>query len=120
MNIAASPWRASIVTQQAGSIYVAGHVGGTSSRLLPAVLDFSWTDASISDALRLIRGDDYGVRGALAVVLSARAGDDGWKLRTRAEMRQLHRWDLSLRPDNPALNLIAQMKIGARRLDSWN
>jgi uncharacterized protein involved in outer membrane biogenesis len=113
MNIAASPWRASIVTQQAGSIYVAGHVGGTSSRLLPVVLDFSWTGASISDALRLIGGDDYGVRGALTVVLSARAGDDGWKLQTRAEMRQLHRWDLSLRPDNPALNLIAQMKIGA-------
>jgi uncharacterized protein involved in outer membrane biogenesis len=113
MNIAASPWRASIVTQQAGSIYVAGHVGGTSSRLLPAVLDFSWTGASISDALRLIGGDDYGVRGALAVALSARAGDDGWKLQARAQMRQLHRWDLSLRPDNPALNLTAQMKIGA-------
>ena len=88
MNIAASPWRASIVTQQPGSIYVAGHVGGTSSRLLPAVLDFSWTDASISDALRLIGGDDYGVRGALAVALSARAGDDGWNLKRRRDERR--------------------------------
>jgi AsmA-like C-terminal region/AsmA family len=112
INMAATPWRAALVTQQAGSIYVAGHLGGTSSRLLPAVLESSWTDASISDALRLIRGDDYGVRGSLDVVLSANTGSDGWKLQARAQMRQLHRWDLSLRPDNPALNLIAQMKIG--------
>jgi hypothetical protein len=113
MDIAATPWRAAIVTQRAGSIHIAGHVGGTSSRLLPAVLDSSWTDVSVSDALRLIRGDDYGVRGAVAVALSARTGSDGWTLRGRAEMRQLHRWDLPLRPDNPALNLIAQMKIGS-------
>jgi hypothetical protein len=113
MDIDATPWRASIVTQQAGSIHVKGHLGGTSSRLLPAVLDSSWTHASISDALRLARGDDYGVRGTLNVLLSARTDDDGWKLRGRAEMRQLHRWDLSLRPDNPALNLITQMRVGA-------
>jgi uncharacterized protein involved in outer membrane biogenesis len=114
MEIAATPWRAAVVTQQAGSIYIVGHVGGTSSRLLPAVLDASWTEASISDVLRLIRGDDYGVRGTLAAVLSAQGGDDGWKLRGRAEMRQLHRWDLPARLDNPALNLTAQMTIGAR------
>lgn len=113
MDIAATPWRAAIVTQQAGLIRIVGHMGGTSSRLLPAVLDSSWTDASISDALRLVRGDDYGLRGALAVVLSARTGDDGWTLRARAEIRQIHRWDLPLRLDNPALNLMAQVKIGA-------
>lgn len=113
MDIAATPWRAAIVTQQAGSLHIAGHLGGMSSRLLPAVLDSSWTDASISDALRLIRGDDYGVRGALAVTVSARAGNDGWRLRGRAQMRQLHRWDLPVRLDNPALNLMAQMNIGA-------
>jgi hypothetical protein len=114
MDISATPWRAAIITQQAGLIHIAGHLGGMSSRLLPAVLDSSWTEASISDALRLLRGDDYGVRGGLAVVLSARADTaDGWNLRGRAEMRQLHRWDLPLRPDNPALNLIARMKIGA-------
>ncbi len=81
--------------------YAAGRLDpccGTSRRHIfpsaPAVLDCSWTDASISDALRLIRGDDYGVRGSLAVTVSARAGDEGWKFRGRAEMRQLHRWDL--------------------------
>ncbi len=112
MDISATPWRAAILTQQAGSIHVVGHLGGTSSRLLPAVLDCSWTDASISDALRLIRSEDYGVRGTLAVALSARGGDDGWKLQGRAEMRQLHRWDLPMRVDNPGLNLIAQLRIG--------
>ena len=111
MDLGATPWRASILTQQAGSIHVAGHVGGTSSRLLPAVLDLSWSDASISDALRLARGDDYGVRGNLTLAFSARTMNGEWDVQGRAEVRRLHRWDLALRPDNPALNLIAAVKV---------
>jgi AsmA family len=112
IGLEATPWRAAVVVQQAGTIYVSGHVGGTSSRLRPATLDVSWTDASVSDVLRLARGDDYGVRGALALSIRARTQEqnDGWAVQGRAELRQIHRWDLALRPDNPSVNLIVRTK----------
>ncbi|HEY4709058.1 MAG TPA: AsmA family protein [Candidatus Acidoferrales bacterium] len=110
MNLDATPWRAAVVVQQAGTIHISGDLGGTSSRLRPAALDISWTDASISDVLRLAGGNDVGIRGALALAVSARTReqDDGWAIRGRAELRQVHRWDLALRSDTPSLNLIAQ------------
>ena len=110
LDLEATPWRAAALVQQAGTVHVSGRVGGTSSRLRPATLDLSWTDASISDVLRLVRGNDYGVRGALTLSLSARTHDQdaGWTARGRAEFRQVHRWDLVSRPDNPSVNLIAQ------------
>ena len=112
INLEATPWRSAVVVQQAGTIRVSGYVGGTSSRLRPAALDLSWTDASVSDVLRLARGDDYGVRGTLALALSARTQDqtNGWAIDGRAELRRLHRWNLALRPDNPAVNLTAHAK----------
>lgn len=111
MNLSAAPTRAAVVVQQAGTIYVSGHVGGTSSRLRPAVLDLAWGDAALSDALRLARGYDFGMRGNLAVVVHADSESDNWLLQMHAELRQLHRWDLALRPDNPALNLNAKMTL---------
>jgi uncharacterized protein involved in outer membrane biogenesis len=112
INLEATPWRSAVVVQQAGTVRVSGYVGGTSSRLRPAALDLSWTDASVSDVLRLARGDDYGVRGTLALALSARTQDqtNAWAIEGRAELRRLHRWDLALRPDNPAVNLTARAK----------
>jgi hypothetical protein len=110
LDLEATPWRASIVTQQAGTLHVSGRVGGTSSRLLPAALDAAWTDASVSDVLRLARGDDYGIRGTLGLVISANAQGADWNLRSRAEFRQLHRWDLAVRNDDPSLNFAAEMK----------
>jgi hypothetical protein len=111
MDLEAVPWRAAVIVQQAGTIRLSGDMGGTSSRLRPASLEVSWTNASISDVLRLARGDDYGVRGEVAMALNARTHqqDDGWGVQGRAEFRELHRWDLALRPDNPSLNLIARM-----------
>ena len=111
INLAVTPWRAAVAVQDAGTVQISGHVGGTSSRLRPAALDVSWTDASLSDVLRLARGDDYGVRGQLALTLTARTVDqtNGWSVQTRAQLRQIHRWDLALRPDNPAVNLIARL-----------
>ncbi|MGH9747245.1 MAG: AsmA-like C-terminal region-containing protein [Candidatus Acidiferrales bacterium] len=108
MDLEAVPARAAVIIQQAGTLHLSGHVGGTSSRLRPAALDLAWTGASISDVLRLVRETDYGVRGNLAVALNARTDAQDWLLQGRAEIRQVHRWDLPLRLDNPSLNLIAK------------
>jgi hypothetical protein len=107
LDLEAVPARAAVILQQAGTLHLSGRVGGTSSRLRPVVLDFAWTDASISDVLRLVRATDYGIRGNLAVVLKASADAQDWNLEGRAEIRQIHRWNLPLRADNPSLSLIA-------------
>ena len=115
LELTASPWRAAVLTQQPGVIAVNGHVGGTSSRLRPAALELTWTDASISDFFRLLRGDDYGIRGTFAASISAhtepREPVNGWVLQGRAELRGLHRWDLAARPDNPSVNIVANQVL---------
>jgi hypothetical protein len=109
LNLEAVPTRAAVLLQQAGTIRVSGHVGGTSSRLRPAVLDLAWDDASLSDLLHLAHGYDFGVRGDLGLVVHAETQGDNWALQGRAELRRLHRWDFAVRPDNPALNVNAKM-----------
>jgi AsmA-like C-terminal region/AsmA family len=109
MNLQAVPTRAAVIVQQAGTVYLSGRLGGTSSRLRPAVLDLAWGNASLSDVLRLARGYDFGIRGEFAIVAHANTEGDDWHLQTHTELRQLHRWDLALRPDNPAINLNARM-----------
>jgi uncharacterized protein involved in outer membrane biogenesis len=111
IDLEATPWRAAVLLQQVGTIHVAGHVGGTSSRMRPAALALSWSDASISDVLRLATGDDYGIRGTLAAALNASTSQDAadaWSLQGRAQLGRLHRWDMTSRADNPSVNLIAQ------------
>jgi hypothetical protein len=110
LDLQATPMRAAVVPQQAGTLHLSGHVGGTSSRLRPAALDLSWTGASIPDVLRLARNYDYGIRGTLALQLNAQTDADSWVLQGRTELRQIHRWDLSLRADNPAVNLITRVR----------
>lgn len=117
LDLQAIPWRVSTLTQQAGQIRVAALVGGTSSRLLPASVEANWTNTSISDALRLARGDDYGVRGGLAVAISARTTNGDWAVQTRAEVRQVHRWNLALRADNPDLNFVGLIRINPASSD---
>lgn len=109
-DLEAIPSRAAVVLQQAGKLHLSGHLGGTSSRLRPAALDLSWTGASISDLLRLARSYDYGVRGTFGLALHAQTDADAWAVEGHTELRQIHRWDLPLRGDNPALNLIAKMR----------
>jgi AsmA-like C-terminal region/AsmA family len=111
IDLDATPWRAAVVLQQAGTMHVSGYIGGTSSRLRPAALDVAWTDASLSDVLRLIASDDSGVRGSFALSLTARAPgvQESWDIQARATLQQIHRWDLVFRPDNPSLNLAVQM-----------
>jgi AsmA-like C-terminal region/AsmA family len=108
LDLEAAPARSAVILQQAGMLHLSGRVGGTSSRLRPAALDFAWTDASLSDALRLVRATDYGVRGNFAVALKASTEAQDWNLEGRAEIREVHRWNLPLRSDNPSLNLIAK------------
>ncbi len=105
LNLDASPMRAAVLLQQAGTLHVDGELGGTSSRLRPADLHFAWSDAALADALRLGTGTDHGIRGAFSAVLDAHTQGALWKLQGRAELRRLHRWDLSMRADNPALNV---------------
>jgi hypothetical protein len=109
LNLEAVPARAAVLLQQAGTIRVSGHVGGTSSRLRPAVLDLAWDDASLSDLLHLAHGYDFGIRGDLGLVVHAETEGNNWALQGRAELRRLHRWDFAARPDNPALNVNAKM-----------
>jgi len=111
LNLQATPWRAAVALQRAGTIQVSGNVGGTSSRLRPATIDVTWTGASLPDVLRLGRDNDFGLRGDLFLAIDARTDDtsDGWTVNSRAALQRLHRWDLALRPDNPSLNLAAQM-----------
>jgi hypothetical protein len=110
INLQAVPWRAAVTLQHAGVIQVAGEIGGTSSRLRPAAIDIRWTDASLPDVFRLARDNDFGLRGSLSVWVNAttRTEADGWTLRSRAQLQQIHRWDLALRPDNPSLSVIAE------------
>jgi len=105
VNLDASPSRAAVVLQQAGTLHVEGQLGGTSSRLRPADLTMQWQNAAVADALRLIGGYDHGIRGSLSMTLDAHTLGPTWTLGGRAEIRRLHRWDLPLRGDNPALNL---------------
>ena len=110
LDLQAVPWRAASALQQVGTLHLTGDVGGTSSRLLPAALQLSWTDASLQDVLRLARGDDYGLRGTFAAGIVASTGGENWNFQVRTELRQLHRWDLTLRPDNPAVNIISRLQ----------
>jgi hypothetical protein len=109
LSFQASPWRAAVVLQQPGFVQVLGEVGGTSSRLRPAAVNLRWTDASLPDVLRLVRNNDFGIRGILSLSVDARTEADqgGWTFSSRAQVQQLHRWDLALRPDNPSLNVNA-------------
>jgi len=109
MDLEATPVRAAVVSQQPGTLHLIGHMGGTSSRLRPAVLEISWTGASVPDVLRLARSYDYGVRGTMSLALTARTGASDWLIESRTELRQLHRWDLPMRADNPGLNFTATM-----------
>jgi AsmA family len=108
IDLTATPWRAAVPVQQAGTLHVSGYVGGTSSRLRPAKLDISWSDASLSDVLRLARADDSGIRGALGASINAATHeqDDAWTIHAHVQLSQIHRWDLGLRADNPAVNVI--------------
>lgn len=110
LQLEAQPWRSGALLQSAGTIRVLGDVAGTSTRLQPAELSLHWSEASLADLLRLVRGQDYGVRGLFALDATAKssnAKEDAsgeWTFSLQARARQMHRWDLTERADNPSLN----------------
>ncbi len=72
LDLEARPMRAGVELQDIGMLRLRGTIAGTSARLQPAELNLTWRDASVADALRLARQDDFGIRGELAVDLNAR------------------------------------------------
>lgn len=107
LDLVAAPERAAVIVQDPGVLHLVGHLGGTSSRLRPALLQIGWSDASIPDVLRLVNGSDYGLRGTMSVSVAAETHGDAWTLNGHALFSQLHRWDLPLRADNPSVTVVA-------------
>ena len=111
LQLEAQPWRSGVLLQSTGTIRVRGDLAGTSARLQPAQISLHWSEASLADIVRLLHGQDYGVRGYFT--LDATAKSDGvardapgdWTYSVQARARQIHRWDLVERADNPALNV---------------
>jgi uncharacterized protein involved in outer membrane biogenesis len=113
LELAAQPMRAGVVLQEAGTLRLRGSIAGTTTRLQPADLQLTWEGASLADVLRLAKGKDYGVRGRLALELTARSQRPswfGWSFSLSARGSQLHRWDMTELPRDPAVNLKAEAR----------
>jgi hypothetical protein len=124
LQLEAQPWRSGVSLQSAGTLRVRGDLAGTSTRLQPAEIALQWGQASLADVFRLFRGQDYGVRGLFALDASAKSGnakDDqpgDWTFSVQGRAAQIHRWDLTERPDNPRANvsLKGRWNIGSGNL----
>jgi len=125
LDLQAQPWRSGVALQSAGTLFVQGDLAGTSTRLQPAEIQAHWGDVSLADLFRLFHGQDYGVRGALSldvvaksavlepgVAATAQPGDWSYSLQARA--KQIHRWDLTERSDNPSVSLSIEGLWNAR------
>ena len=117
LRIEAVPWRSGVQLQSTGTLQVSGDVAGTLARLQPAEIQVHWEKVSLADLFRLITGNDYGVRGQLAVDGAATIGkpvagqsyEDGkWQFALRVRASQIHRWDLTERGDNPRIDVNAK------------
>jgi hypothetical protein len=118
LDVEARPMRAGVELQDIGTLRLQGSIAGTTARLQPAELHLTWRAASLADTLRLIRQDDYGMRGQLEVDLnakvatpeapSARDSDSRsaqWSLSGAARLSGIHGWRLPSRSLDPAVNL---------------
>ena len=114
LRLEAQPWRSGAGLQSTGVLQVRGDVAGTSSRLQPAQLQVHWDRVSLADLFRLATGNDSGVRGEFALDGTASVGrtpgdevlqQGQWKFEIHARTRQIHRWDLTERGDNPRVNV---------------
>ena len=111
LQLEAQPWRSGVLLQSAGTIRVRGDLAGTSARLQPAQITLHWSEASLADVFRLVHGQDYGVRGLFTLGASAKSAATAdnspgeWTYAMQAYAGRIHRWDLTERADNPALNV---------------
>jgi len=119
LRIEAVPWRSGVQLQSTGTLQVSGDVAGTLARLQPAEIQVHWEKVSLADLFRLITGNDYGVRGQLAVDGTATIGkpvagqsyEEGkWQFALQLRASQIHRWDLTERDDNPRIDVNAKGK----------
>lgn len=126
--LAAQPMRATVRLQESGTFWLEGSIAGTSARLQPADLKITWSGASAADALRLLTGNDEGIRGAFAMQVSAKTIQTAsaespamWEIKIGAQAGDLHRWDLAQRPDSPSLSLAAsaQWQAGSPQLNLY-
>ena len=132
LDLEARPMRVGVELQEIGTLRLRGNIAGTSARLQPADLRLTWRDVSLADALRLSSQFDYGVRGELAVDLSARvappnpasndaAGPSGaqWSISGVARLTGIHGWKLPGRATDPAVNfsLEAAWRLGRGRAE---
>jgi AsmA family/AsmA-like C-terminal region len=124
LHLEAQPWRSGVSLQSAGTVTVFGDIAGTSARLQPAEISVHWARASLADIFRLVRGQDYGIRGAFSLDAKAKSGevapnataDAGvadWVLELQASAAGMHRWDMTERADNPGLLLNVKGKWNA-------
>lgn len=112
LRLDAQPWRSGTTLQAAGRLYVRGQIAGTSARLQPAEIEIHWGEASLADLFRLARGQDFGLRGTVNLdaelhskaAAETPAGD--WLFKVQARAREIHRWDLTERRDNPPINVL--------------
>jgi AsmA family len=131
LQLEAQPWRSGVTLQSTGTLLVRGDVAGTSARLQPAEVHVHWGKVSLADFFRLLRGQDYGVRGVFALDGTAKSGAAGqaasadtqtgdWSFSVQARAAQIHRWDLTERPDNPSanINLEGRWNTGMRNVSA--
>jgi hypothetical protein len=125
LDLEARPMRAGVELQDIGTLRLRGSIAGTTARLQPAELNLTWRAASLADALRLVRQNDYGMRGQLAVDLNARiapsdttpnrgpdSGGAQWSISGVARLTGMHSWRLPERGADPAANLSVEMNWG--------
>lgn len=132
LDLEAAPMRAGVELQDIGMLRLRGSIAGTTSRLQPADLNLTWRAASLADALRLVRQNDYGMRGQLALDLHARIGPGEnpipgraesraatWSVSAAARLTGIHGWRLPGHNADPAANVLLEMnwKLGERRAE---
>ncbi|MBZ5643539.1 MAG: AsmA family protein [Acidobacteriia bacterium] len=131
LDLQARPMRAGVELQDIGMFRLRGTIAGTSARLQPAELNLTWRAASVADALRLARQQDYGIRGTLALDLNARVGPPDassptaasggaqWAISGVARLTGIHAWNLPGRDTDPSANLSldAAWRLGEARAD---
>src|SRR5258708_2589131 len=126
LHLEAQPWRSGVSLQSAGTIKGAGGGAGNSTPLQPPGITLPLSGASLADVFRLLRGQDYGLRGVFALDAAAKSGTakeygpGDWKFSVHGRAGQIHRWNLTERADNPRLNVNVngRWNVGAGSLDA--